>query len=70
MAPTSDERREEPKESWTECTNYGARFMTWNRWYGSTLWVCGPYSMEPVMGFRFCPNCGKELEEGGSDGTD
>ena len=66
MAPTS----KEPKESWSACPHCGARFRTWNCWFGSTLWVWDYNSMEPVMDFRFCPNCGEELERSGSDDND
>lgn len=66
MAPTS----KEPKESWSACPHCGARFRTWNCWFGSTLWVRGCNGMEPVMEFRHCPNCGKELERSGSDDND
>ena len=65
MAQTSDERRIEPKESWMECTNCGAQFMTWSRWYGSTLWVRDGDGMVPVPKFRFCPNCGARITEEG-----
>lgn len=70
MATTSDERRKEPKESWSVCPHCGAHFRTWNCWFGSTLWVWGYNSMEPVMEFRFCPNCWKELKGSESDGTE
>ena len=63
MIPTSGE----PKESWTECPHCGARFRTWDRWYGSAVWMFDGSRLEPVMDFRFCPVCGGKLEGSGSD---
>ena len=63
MAPTS----KEPKESWSACQHCGARFRTWDRWYGSTLWVRRDGELEPEREFRHCPNGGEERERSGSD---
>ena len=67
MTPTSDERSEAPNESWTQCPHCGAQVMTWNMWHGSTLWVHDCDGMVPAPKFKFCPNCGRELEGSGSD---
>ena len=69
MAQTSEERSEFEEYSWTECPHCGTRFLTWDPWFGRTLWVRDLDAMVPVPKFRFCPNCGEKLE-GGSDGTD
>lgn len=67
MVTTSNERREAPNESWTECPHCGASFRTWDCWYGSAVWVFDGSELEPVPVFRHCPNCGEELERSGSD---
>ena len=39
----------------------------WDSWFGSTLWVRDGSNLEPVPVFRYCPNCGEEMERSGSD---
>ena len=70
MAPTSEERREVASESWTQCPHCGSWLRTWDRWFGSTLWVRRDGELEPERDFRHCPNCGEELERSESDGND
>lgn len=63
MTPTSDERREAPNESWTECPHCGARFRTWDVWYGSAIWEFDGSELVPVLDFRYCPVCGGKLDK-------
>lgn len=70
MAPTSNERREVPNESWSACPRCGARFRTWDCWYGSAVWVFDGSEFEPVLQFRYCPVCGRELKKEGEQDAD